>query len=300
MNARQSVRVIVRTVTGMVLGLSGVYVMVYLYRWEWNRAVISGIFFLAAELVVIAMVLLGRLGRLERQVNETSRLPTRGPLEADEPVGRESPFAWLNPADSRLGVFVPLLMGAGVIFSGIAFVVEKLSGAVEHGVRADGRPCNLGTSLPSGGLIGPAAAGPAPLSAGPGPVRQHLSVALVLLLVCILTFGLVDVVADRTQSRPDPDPDHVALTLDVSVRDAGYSATAQAGALWSLCRGRLQVDSVEVTPSGPVNARLVVTGVMGEHTRRKFLGCLQDTSLDGVRAGVVATTTRPSRPEVSA
>ena len=42
-------------------------------------------------------------------------------------------FAWLRPRNDQFGVFVPVLMGAGFLLSGIAWLVERLA-------RATARP----------------------------------------------------------------------------------------------------------------------------------------------------------------
>ena len=36
-------------------------------------------------------------------------------------------FEWLRPSSGQTSVFVPFLMGAGVLLSGIAWVVERLA-----------------------------------------------------------------------------------------------------------------------------------------------------------------------------
>ena len=47
---------------------SGAYVLVYLQRWEWNRALIAGTFMLASEMILVAAVLAGRIRAVERKV----------------------------------------------------------------------------------------------------------------------------------------------------------------------------------------------------------------------------------------
>ena len=46
--------------SSFVAAISGTYLVVYLYRWEWNRAVISGVFFLAAEIAYVGGHCAGR------------------------------------------------------------------------------------------------------------------------------------------------------------------------------------------------------------------------------------------------
>ncbi|HEX6597002.1 MAG TPA: hypothetical protein VF045_08710 [Acidimicrobiales bacterium] len=289
-------RLLVRTLTGVVLLVSGGYLMVYLYRWEWNRALISGIFFLAAEVAVVTTLLFARLGRLERRLDEQG---LAGPAVADqlppEPGSEESPFAWLNPADGRMGVFVPLLMGAGVILSAIAFVIEKVSGAMARagsGAQVAPAPALL---PPAGNFLEASRArGSTPAAAPPRARRSAMSG--VLLATGLLAFPIIGLVADATQTRPDPNPDRTTLELDVRVRDARESAAEEAAALPVACQGKVRLDRIEVEAVEPGRARLVLTGVLGDSARRKFTGCLQDATLDGVRATVVALVTEPHVP----
>lgn len=101
MTERNGFRLAVRTLTAVVLLVSGVYVMVYLYRWEWNRALISGIFFLAAEVGVVTALLFARLNRLEQALQQMP--PVRPDVEAQARPDSdgESHFAWLDPADGE-------------------------------------------------------------------------------------------------------------------------------------------------------------------------------------------------------
>ena len=46
---------------GITLAASGAYTFIYLYRWEWNRALMSSALFIAAEVAVVAMLLSRRL-----------------------------------------------------------------------------------------------------------------------------------------------------------------------------------------------------------------------------------------------
>jgi hypothetical protein len=51
-------------------------VFVYLYRWEWNRALVSGLIFLAAEIGMLAALVLDRLAKLDRRVDDIDRART--------------------------------------------------------------------------------------------------------------------------------------------------------------------------------------------------------------------------------
>ena len=307
MSERSWSRVAARTLTGVVLVVSGGYLMVYLYRWEWNRALISGVFFLAAEIVVVTIVLSSRMSRLERRIDDGQRarsvvVPAPNPAPNPAPevavdVDRESPFAWLDPTDGRMGVFVPLLMGAGVVLSAVAFVIEKLAAAaakIGSPPRAARTPA-LG--VPAGGFL--AAAEPAsPLHPRAPRRRGPTAVTWVMLATGLVAFPLLGLVADLTQTRPDPHPDRVTVEAEVRVRDARESAVEEATALAVACQHNLRL-AAEVEASGPGQARLVVTGVIGDSALRRFTGCLQDATLERVWATVVRVSTSPASSEVT-
>lgn len=125
---------------GLAVGLasgaaSAVYLFVYLARWEWNRALISGMLLVIVEVLVVGGVVLSRLGRLERAVEARPEGGARAGIALDHlrrtrpPASR--PFAWLDPARARgTNVFVPVLLGAGVVVSGLAWLVERVARAV--------------------------------------------------------------------------------------------------------------------------------------------------------------------------
>jgi hypothetical protein len=119
-----------RLLLGVVLVVSGAYLLIYLYRWEWNRAIISGIFFVAAEVALATAMILRRLRALEQRTASPQQ-PSPPVLERlrSTPVDRPDPFAWLKTHDSRVGVFVPVLLGAGAILSAFAYVVERVGEA---------------------------------------------------------------------------------------------------------------------------------------------------------------------------
>ena len=118
----------------LALVASGGYVLVYVYRWEWHRALLVGILFLAALVAMGTALVLRRLSRLER------RLPG-GLARAQDPVlshlrsapVEHPPFRWLAPDPDRVSVFVPLLIGGGVLVSGAAWLVERVAGAAARG-----------------------------------------------------------------------------------------------------------------------------------------------------------------------
>jgi len=57
-----------RLLAVVVLVASGAYFIIYLYRWEWNRAQMSAAIFIAAEVGLIGWLLADRMRRLERRL----------------------------------------------------------------------------------------------------------------------------------------------------------------------------------------------------------------------------------------
>jgi hypothetical protein len=164
-------------VGGLTLAASGSYTFIYLYRWEWNRALMSAAIFIAAEVAVLGSLLAERLNligkRLDAQAAEARR-PGRGVRAArSEAAGagdtnerqrldriRETAppakvsFEWLA-RPQQMNVFVPVLMGAGVLMSGLAWVVERLAKATVRPVAEKGLAAQLdGLALPAAGFLG--------------------------------------------------------------------------------------------------------------------------------------------------
>lgn len=162
----------------LVLIGSGVYLAVYLYRWEWNRALIAGMFFLIAEVGLGIAIVLQRLQRLEQRV--TLPPPVSSPEISGEVLGRiretappaRDHFSWLRSENQGMGVFVPVLMGAGVLASGLAWLVERLARATAQPVLERGLAGRLAPlAWPGRGLT---EADPDPLELLNGPVGRPL------------------------------------------------------------------------------------------------------------------------------
>lgn len=116
--------------------------------------------------------------------------------------------------------------------------------------------------------------------------------ALLLLAAALALALAVDGLADLTQDRPD----HVVagsrseIVLDLQSRDRGGSALLSAQGLWGACQGtvhhRLAEPGVIELSAG--RFRLVTEPALGEHSWRRLQGCLEDTTLDKVKAHVVS------------
>lgn len=293
-----------------VLVFSGAYLLIYLYRWEWNRALVSGLFFLAAEVALLAAVILNRLRGIERRLDEMQRQsvePILTRIRESEPE-RSSPFPWLGPKTEGFGVFIPVLLGAGVIISGLAYLLERVAKmtatpVAEHDLARRLAPL----APPSGGLVPTHQLEPTPppeveevSGVEPPPewtpkkIAEQAAVVVALLLVMT---AAVMVIRESTQARPDPaSADAVtAVEISVSQRQSDQPVLAVADALWVSCRLRVpsSVDLVEIGETSDSTVQLVLHPALGETDRRQFVGCLQDATIDRINARVLTVTEQP-------
>jgi hypothetical protein len=137
-----------RVLGATMLFATGLYFFVYLWRWEWNRALIAGILFVATEVAMATATILDRLHRLtSANPAVLARIKETAPPAHDH-------FRWLSPRSDQLGVFVPVLIGMGVVASGLAWLVERLARATAGPVLERGLAARLGPlAWPAGGLV---------------------------------------------------------------------------------------------------------------------------------------------------
>lgn len=135
-----------------MLVTTALYFFVYLWRWEWNRALIAGVLFVATEVAVATAAVLNRLQRLDTQLSSPDPA-VLARIRESAPPPRDH-FEWLSPRSGRMGVFVPVLIGMGVVASGLAWLVERLARATAGPVLERGLAARLGgLAWPSGGLV---------------------------------------------------------------------------------------------------------------------------------------------------
>lgn len=110
---------------------SGSYLFVYVYRWEWHRALLVGLLFVAALVTLSAALVLRRLDQLEERLCAPSNADgERRALERLRSAPVEAkPFPWLqSEALERTNIFIPVLLGGGVVASGVAWLIERVAG----------------------------------------------------------------------------------------------------------------------------------------------------------------------------
>lgn len=111
-----------------------------------------------------------------------------------------------------------------------------------------------------------------------------------LAVVGLSVVGIV-VLAEATQNRPDVNVkgSSTALTMAVENRH-GAAGMTEAQALWAVCnrtsRVTRLVGSIQSVATGTY--RLSLEPALGEHARRRLVGCLEDTTLDGLIGRVVS------------
>jgi hypothetical protein len=296
-------RVLGRVLAVVVLVASGAYFLVYLYRWEWIRALVAGVFFLAAAIAVVASVVLRRLSAIEERLDELKERPAPAPAPppaALEAIAASAPppkdrFAWLG--SSRTNVFLPILLGAGVLLSGVATVVERIAGAtarpvLEHRLALRLQPL----ALPAGGPLGPAV----PMVVAPRRRGAMVGRVFALAVAALLLYGAVDALSDATQTRGDTDMSGTttAFVLEITHRNSGSDTVEATNRLWEACRSTFErtmnLEGEEPVALGGNRVGLEVTPGLGKGAYREFRGCLQDLRVDRVQADVVSSTTGPS------
>ncbi|MGY2067847.1 hypothetical protein [Blastococcus sp. SYSU DS0619] len=110
---------------------SGAYLFVYIYRWEWHRALLVGTLFVATLIGLCTALVLRRMTAMDERLRSLAgeqRPP--GALERLRAAPVETrPFRWLSPdALDRTHIFIPVLLGGGFIVSGIAWLIERVAG----------------------------------------------------------------------------------------------------------------------------------------------------------------------------
>ncbi len=285
MNAKR----IAYVVLTVVLAASGTYLFVYLYRWEWNRTLIAGIFFVAAEIALVGAAILERLKNMEGRIeSRAAEPPALAHIQETAPEPKAG-FKWLARTDGT-NVFVPVLMGAGFVVSGIAWVVERFAHATARPALERGLAWRLAPlSLPAEGFVGGGVTVPAPR---PSRTKTRVKHALVTIAVAAALSVSVDVLGDLTQNRPDAALPGTSstLVLEINTRSPDASSVETATRLWAACAGTVPgyVEAPKIAALGSGKALIITQPALGEHTQRRLSGCLSDTTLDEVVARVVS------------
>lgn len=274
--------------------LAGAYTFYYLYFWQWMRAQIAGTLFVATLVIGATWLVLGRMKRLERDLasrldavqgaslaSRPADVPGEGAIRGEPPTA-EPDFPWLAPEFSpprhhalvplallgtavpatgapRAAVFIPVLLGAGLIVSLVAGLAERTATAA----YANSSPGRAVRQFVVGGLVAIVAviavvAGiwwaahyrPVALGAGSTEMTVH--------------------VASRVGDRP------AVETVEIVGRYCSHNAISG-------------VEVMRVEADDPDSAVLTVSPLLDEEMLRRYGGCLQDAILEYHRLTVTKT-----------
>ncbi|MFC8198895.1 hypothetical protein ACFWBR_39870 [Streptomyces sp. NPDC060006] len=295
----KTIRLVGYTFGGLSAVYAGYYTVLYLTRWEWQRALISAALLIVIEVFLATALLLTRLSRLEDRLEQSDARveEVRKRLEQTrDPVPNH--FNWLAAVDRtelngthRTFVFVPVLMVAGAALSAIALVIQKVAGATVRPSaerRLAGRLAAL-TAPPLTATV-PVKSRPAVPPARTG--RKAFAVAVAvggLLLVPLLWSAL----ADATQTRAEQSPDAASTTMVFHVETYGdqsnQAVQLAAQDLWETCRRSTAATNDNATLNRMNDG--VYTGVirpaLPSHDVVRLRGCLQDANTNRTSAVVL-------------
>ncbi|ATL26930.1 hypothetical protein [Streptomyces formicae] len=283
------------------------YLVIYLYRWQWQRAILCGVLLVVVEVLLLGAVLLGRLARIERrvemQLRDAAPHAHPGPHAHPHPHPpdllarlRQDPapgaFRWLDegqgpeqdPGGTRTYVFVPVLMVTGALLSGLAWLVQRIAAVTARPVaerRLAGRLAVLAAPPPGAGLDD------LPPPGGPRDRRRTGRLLAVAAVGAALLAGLVVGLAELTQTREGQENAAAATSVLLRVDMRGGDATAErrslaAHQLWERCRDATSAP-LRHAALGPLDDDLyagVVRPALTDHDRMRLRGCLEDTELD--------------------
>jgi hypothetical protein len=307
-------RTIALTVTVLVLVVAGAYVIVDLARWEWNRAILSALIFLSALVILTTASVLHSVRRLGERLDAVDRRggsggggsadrrqvaadvrATIGAANAEATANRR--FEWLERPPDRLGVFVPVLLGAGVVLSIIAYLVERLAGAVAGGTLDRRTTDALRVDLPIGHGLSRSARQSRP--------RRHHNLRWTVGTVAVIVLGIVAVegIRELTQTRADAvgGPGSTTIELRVDQKRVVRPLPVVVADLWVSCHNRVPGDPriVAVDELDDHHVTVTIDQAFGRVGKARIIGCLEDLTLDLVLADVLRFDSRPLEPSTT-
>lgn len=271
-----------------VVLVAGGHTIYYLLRWEWARADMAGTAFVAALIAGSTLLLLGRMRRIERRLDQLSRVhteETRGEPVSPEP---RPDFPWLATSDPLLvvpallvalpeprgAVFIPVLLAAGVLFSVLAGAVERLAALRHHGEPAtpEEDPREVLQQM---------------VRARPG--RLLLGVPLAGVLVIGLVVGGLYWATHYWGRSLGPGTTTITVVVEHTGPTQPDADVVEAVGRYCTLNTGTGVRFQEVAP-GPDGATLLrVSPRLDEDARSRFTGCLEDSVVEWHRLTVTDT-----------
>ncbi len=288
-----------------VLLVSGGHTVYYLLEWQWVRAQIAGIAFIAALVVSATLVVLTRLRALERRLDvlvQSAALPSVGgaPQPGATPAGSTSTdpeprpdFAWLSASGAWPGLVLPLLALPVLrdpaptvfipVFLATGIAVSVVASGVEW-VAAHRHPRG-----PAQAVTGTRTATPA------RQVSTWAAVAVPLGGVVVIGAVIGGLWLTAHYWSAPVGPGTTTLVLEVERNGVASSDLEVAEVLGRYCVLNAGVDvryaGVGTGAGGRVLLR--VNPLLDEDAQQRFGGCLEDAVLDRHRVGVTAVRLIP-------
>ncbi|QKW06518.1 hypothetical protein HUT18_08985 [Streptomyces sp. NA04227] len=281
---------------------AGYYLVLYLYRWEWQRALIAGVVLLAVEGFLVCLVLLSRLSRLENRLaaHDARVEEVRRRLEQSRHSAPGS-FRWMRSEDldgtQRTFVFIPVLMVAGAALSGVAFVVQKIAAATARPAAERRLAGRLAALTAPGDLAAGTASQPARLEdrspVAPSHAGRNLALlataAVAVVLLTVLRGGLADATQTRPQERPDAAATTVVFRIEMRGAEPPEALQLAAEDLWQTCRrstaalnDRAFVQHLEKNVYAGV-----IRPALPPHDLMRLRGCIEDATTNRATARVL-------------
>jgi hypothetical protein len=135
---------------GTLIG-AGMYMVVSLNRWEWNRALFFGLIVVIAEIGLATGLILRRLRHIEHRAQADPEVAEI--FRMTRPPSRDR-FAWMAKSTDKFNVFITFIVGGGLILSGIAWIVDRVAAKSSTPAGEQRLAAELGPiSYPRGGLL---------------------------------------------------------------------------------------------------------------------------------------------------
>lgn len=287
-----------------VLLVSGGHTVYYLLEWQWVRAQIAGIAFIAALVVSATLVVLVRLRTLERRLDvlvrsvtapSAARAPQPGPT-GDGPTSTDPEprpdFAWLSASDAwsalalpllalpalrdpAPAVFIPVFLATGVAVSVVASGVERLAA---HRQAAANAPAEAAAVTPR-------------------PRASNRAAGAVLLGGALVIGGVIGGLWLTAHYWSAPvGPGTTTLVLEVERNGIATSSDLEVAEVlgrYCVLNAGVDVRYGGVGPGADGRVLLRVNPLLDEDAQQRFGGCLEDAVLDLHRVSVSAIELTP-------
>ena len=284
----------------VTIAASGYYFFVYLTRWEWNRALTSGVILLAAEIGLVGALVLERIGRLRSEPHAGRDRPARAAAAgagAHPRVGAARHGTTSRGCGRRARTCSCPCCSArasscrGSHGSSSASRVQRPARAWSAGSRSQLESI----APPAEGLI----ARTATRCRCSHPVEDARREDASSSSACCIVIGafVVDALGDATQTRDDDRRSRRADRGRLPRRGQALPPVARHRRAQALF-GKLQrrpspatSSSRGVEPIGGGDYRFAMTPSLGDHGKERLLGCMNDLSIDRLKSNVESVDT---------